>query len=174
MKQFSKTTLVTAYDDFYAIYAGHTDCTCGTVVTEADYINVGAKHENLTMPEGVSVTYGVGTQNFYMYVNGTAGDIVTVSYTSAGNVAVSKEETIGSTSGHASFTLIGATDIDNEFEITITRPGAEGEEATVVGSFMYSLADYDVESNADVKNLVIALKNYAIAAENYKKFIPEE
>jgi len=156
------------YANFYAIYAAHTNCKCGSVAQAIDpedtYINVGTKQETLVMPEGVSVTYGAGSQLFYMYVYSKAGDTVTVTDKNGKTVATAEIA-----DGKAVIVNIAAYQIDDQFTITITTSGAEGEEPTEVCSFTYSLADYNIESNADVANLVKALKNYAIAAENYKK-----
>jgi len=99
-----------------------------------------------------------------MYVYSKAGDTVTVTDKNGKTVATAEIA-----DGKAVIVNIAAYQIDDQFTITITTSGAEGEEPTEVCSFTYSLADYNIESNADVANLVKALKNYAIAAENYKK-----
>ena len=187
---------------FNNIYTEHgAGCTCGTYEPEdknlpddQKYINVGVKQENLTLPEGVSVTFGLDTDNgvFYLIVNSTVedGDCVFVSYTGYDGERGGKEADIVNGVANLNGLNFSAADIDNAFTISICKVTYEevkdkdgnvvmGEDGnpvtkpirTAIETFNYSLADYS--TTGDYADLVTALRNYALAAENYKKDLKE-
>ena len=190
---------INTFDNIYKEVHG-AGCTCGTYEPEdknlpddQKYIDVGVKQENLTLPEGVSVTFGLNTTNgvFYLIVNSTVenGDCVYVSYTSYDGERGGREAEIVNGVANLNGLNFSAADIDNAFTISIckvTYEEVKDEDGNVVTdedgnpvtdkirtaieTFNYSLADY---TGTEYSDLVTALRNYALAAENYKKDLKE-
>ena len=148
------------------------------------------------MPAGVSFSIGLGGSNrsFSLIVNVdttvealASANCVAVTYTNVHGTEVTAYAEISD--GHASLPAFTAADFDNVLEISsgVVTYTDEGVVDTFAGvenyTFDYSIydleaADYSATNTGmdkeAVEKLLTAIKNYALAAENYKKFIPEE
>ncbi len=177
---------------FYDIYDAHeNDCACGTYEPEdkeltEKYINVGTKHDGLTLPTGIQLALGTGAsdQRFYLLFKSTqAYTVFEIEYdnlrgertTATINCGAKEEDAEYAAS--AALSNIKMYSIDNDFTVTAYQGTVDKDGNVIKGeqignTFTLSIADFPT-SDAN-EGMITAIKNLAVVAENYKKYVIEQ